>query len=140
MALPDELLRRLSVVEEALERAGKASQYALHGIYIYCDPSEEIGPNDIYEVEIFVVYDTAVPNAEEIAITAADKIGRRFEVKFKTVQTSGMGIQWQSVFLSSCVAISDIAFTFADTLSFQRYHLDHISLRQDPPGSVPEAG
>jgi hypothetical protein len=139
MALPDELLRRLSVVDETIEHAGKTSHYALHGIYIYCDPFEEIGPNDIYELEIFIVYDAAVQNAKGIAEMVADKIRRRFELKFKTVQTPGMGIQWTSVFLSNCVAISDITFTFADTLSFQRYQLDHISLRQDPQGSVPEA-
>jgi len=139
MALPDELLIRLSVVDETIERACKISHYALHGIYIYCDPFEEIGPKDIYEVEIFVVYDTAVQGAKEIAEEVADKIRHRFELKFKTVQTPGMGIQWTSVFLSSCAAMADTAFTFADTLSFQRYQLDHISLRQNPQGSVPEA-
>ncbi len=139
MALPDELVERLRPVKISIEDVGKASPYALHGIYIYYDPQDELGPEDIYEVEIFVLYDVEFENAKEAAEAAVDKIRRRFELKFRTEEVPGMGVRWKGVFLSKCEAVSDINFTFADTLSFQRYHLDHISLRQDPQGSVPEA-
>lgn len=138
-ALPDELAKRLGVVKISIEDVGKASPYAIHQIYIYYEPRGETAPTDIYEVQIFVVYDTEVEGAKSVAEAAAIKIQRRFELKYKAVETESLGVLWKDVFLSSCEAIPDTDFTFADMLSFEAYQLDHISLRQDPQGFIPEA-
>jgi hypothetical protein len=134
-ALPNELVERLRVVEDSIEDAGKANPYAIHGIYLFHDPLVELGPTENYEVQITVVYDTLVDDAQSIAEAAATKIKRRFEMKFQK-ETPGMGILWKGVYLSKCEAVADTEFTFAEMLDVQQFQLDHISLRGDPQAGL----
>lgn len=137
-SLPNELVERLRCVQGAIEDSGKGNPYAIHGIYIAHDPNDELKTDELYLVEIFVVYNTEIEGSNEIAERAADKIKRRFELKFKTAETVNAGIRWQSIELANCAAISDRHFTLADLLSFQVYRLDQISLRTTPQGDLPD--
>jgi len=135
-SFPNNLVERMRSVQGTLEDAGKGSPYAIHGIYLHHDPNDELPDDQIYEIEIFVVYNSEIEDAQQTAEAAAEKIRRRFELKFKTFPTEGIGLRWQSIELTNCEAMSDLDFTLADLLTFQIFRLDHVSLRQDPQGEI----
>lgn len=138
-ALPDELVERLRVVKGTLEDVGKANPFVLHGIYLDVDPKIELAPSETYELRIFVVYNTEVPDSESAAEMVVEKLKRRFALKYQTIETPDLGLQWSGIYLSSCEAVSDLEFTLADVLSFQQFQFEYLSLRQTPQATIPEA-
>ena len=136
-AFPDALVERLREVKSTIEDAIRPNPEALHGVYIYFDPASELPDDQPYEVDIFLVYDSEIPDADRAAQIAAEKIKRKFEKRFMTLSDQDRIITWRKIHLSECAAASDIEFTYADTLSFRLLHFDHLSLRQDPQTIVP---
>jgi hypothetical protein len=137
-ALPDELQSRLQVVEETIEKAGKTHPNAILGIYIYYEPDKELPKNELYIVDLRIVYahDDPDPLAREKAETAAQVIDTRFRKKFFTGD-NGIRPCWEKIELENCSALSDIDFTLFDVMSYTQLKLEHISLRQVPIGDLP---
>ena len=138
-SFPDELVERLRDAKVAIESAGKNNPYAIHGIYLYHEPLGEITSEDLYEIQIAVVYNTEIEGAEAAATDSASKIRARFESRFRTLNGATGIATWQKLHLTLCDAVADTEFTFSDTLSFQLLQLDYLSLRQDPQAHVPDA-
>jgi len=129
--LPDELQKRLKAVEDSIEAASKAHAASILGVFIYHDKDEELPEDELYIVDIRVVYDNEDPTAKEAATKAANAIDARFKRKFYTGD-SGFRPVWQSVELEHCSASSDIEFSLFEVMSYTLWRLEHISLRQDP--------
>jgi hypothetical protein len=134
-ALPDELQRRLDVVRDTIEKVGKAYPESIQGIYIYHDPDEELLEDQVYIVDIRVVYDHENLTARKEAEKAAVDIDARFKRKFYTGD-NGIRPVWKEVELEHCSAVSDVEFSLFDVMSYGLWRLEHISLRQDPPADT----
>jgi hypothetical protein len=134
--LPDELQKRLAVVEDVIEKAGKAHPESLLGIYIYHDTDEELSADQVYIVDIRVVYDHENPTGQKDADTAATAIDARFKRKFYTGD-NGIRPVWKEVELEQCLSMSDVEFSLFDVMSYMLWRLEHISLRQEPAADTP---
>jgi len=123
-AFPDALNAHLSLLRETLQKIGKKNPKAVVGFYIYYEPDEELtDPDEPYEIWLVVVFDHLVPDAEEYAKEAADRIRKRVESKFRT--SNG----WRGVELSSCDISSDDEFSLYHAMTFKSYPLEYLSLR-----------
>lgn len=133
--LPDELQRRLSVVEDTIEKASKANPSIL-GVFVYHEKDEELSEEEVYVLDIRVLYAHEDPTGKEAAIEAAGAIDTRFRRKFYTGD-NGFGPVWIGVELEHCSAMSDAEFTLFDVMAYRPWRLEHVSLRQEPMADTP---
>ncbi|MFY9852729.1 MAG: hypothetical protein WAK26_02480 [Terracidiphilus sp.] len=75
-----------------------------------------------------IVYSTLECGAKAKAELHAEKLRLSFERKFLK-----QGI-WHSIDLRACDAIADTEFSMLDILTYKQWRLEHLSLKQDPPG------
>lgn len=139
-AFPDEFERRLKIaklprrIEKVLNAAGKH----LIAVFFDVDGGEGLqrnGPDDIYRLGIYLLYDTSQnePDAEAAARSAADQIEKAFESAFQ-----GEDKLWSNIRLEYCDVVSDHAMSYRDSLMFKQWRLEHISLDDDPQQPVLE--
>ena len=127
-AFPDQLNDLLSKVDKTLEKVGKNAPHAIRAVYVEYEPENPVlEQGELYEVRIHIVFSTETPNAEKVALEAAERVSARFKQQF---MKDG---KWQRLELRDCRAIADTAFTYYDISKMKRYRLDHISLKQAPP-------
>lgn len=139
-AFPDEFERRLRKaklprrIEKALDTAGK------HVVAVFFDVdggenSQRDGPDDLYRLGIYLLYDTSQneSDAEAAARSAADALERDFESAFQSQDKA-----WKNIRLEYCDVIADQALSYKDSLVFKQWRLEHISLEDDPPQPVLE--
>lgn len=93
---------------------------------------DESGPA-LFELEIYVVYDSSQSDAETRAKQAADNITQKFEAKLNPGQQG-----WQDIELVSCEAVADEVLTWRQSLELKQWRLDYLSLQDDPKQEMPE--
>jgi hypothetical protein len=74
------------------------------------------------------VYSTHVSDDREKAEQEANKLRLSFEKEFLD-----QGL-WHSIDLRACEAVADTVFSVRDMYDYKQWRLEHLSLRQDPPG------
>lgn len=134
--LPDELQKRLLAVEDTIEKASKAHPTSILGVYVYHDRDEELSDEELYVLDIRVVYDSEDPTAKEAATKAANTIDTRFKRKFYTGD-NGIRPVWVGVELEHCSAMSDAEFSLFDAMAYTLWRLEYVSLRQEPMADTP---
>jgi hypothetical protein len=128
-AFPDDLNTRMEPMKKGLESVGKSGPNSILGIWIKYSPEDNHLSNDVpYELWIKIVYKSQVYQAKDKAEQEAIKLRSIFE---KKLLHDGV---WQSIDLRACEAVSDAAFTSLDISEHDQWRLEHLSLRQDPPG------
>ena len=138
-AFPDELVRRLRPVQGVFKEANRTNGNLIRGIFLDFDPRSELAQTsrEPYSLVVSIVYESESQEAEDAAKRVVEKLQRAFEQKFKVVDTQ-LGLQWHEIELQICAAVSDVEFTYLDSLSTFVYRLDEVSLRCDPRGVVPD--
>lgn len=139
-AFPDEFERRVKEakmprrIEKALDTAGK------HVVAVFFDVdggenSQRNGPDDLYRLGIYLLYDTGQneSDAEAAARSAADDIEKAFETAFQSQDKV-----WKNIRLEYCDVIADQAMSYKDSHLFKQWRLEHISLEDDPQQPVLE--
>jgi len=137
-AFPDEFERRLKEakmprrIEKALDTAGKHVVAVLFDIDGGED-SQRNGPDDLYRLGIYLLYDTSQneSDAEAAARSAADVIEKTFESAFQSQDNA-----WKNIQLEYCDVISDQAMSYADSRMLKQWRLEYISLEDDPQQPV----
>jgi hypothetical protein len=132
-AFPDVLNERLRAVKESFHKAAKKHGGSAIGIFMGFDPQRELDDaTEPYTLDISVVYDAKDAHASKSCLQFCEDLASIFESAY--CDANG---RWTGIELQSCEAISDIEFTYHDALSTPLYRLDHMSLSQDPQGSLP---
>lgn len=141
-AFPDEFDRRLRDVTGVGERLAKiftdlGSETV--AVFFDIDEGEEVhreGPDDPYELQITLLYDTSNDphKAKELATKAAIAITKVFEARcFKNED----GVKkWNWVELKGVDVIADVALSYANSQLLTKWNADYISLRANPPQPV----
>ncbi len=137
-AFPDEFERRLKEakmprrIEKALDTAGKHVVAVLFDIDGGED-SQRNGPDDLYRLGIYLLYDTSQNESDAEAATrsAADVIEKTFESAFQSQDNA-----WKNIQLEYCDVISDQAMSYADSRMLKQWRLEYISLEDDPQQPV----
>jgi hypothetical protein len=88
-------------------------------------------PSDTYALRIYIAYatDPDPGKAQAAAEEVRDKIETAFQQRlFEPTQ------QWKDIELCECITISEESLTYRQSTLFKQWHLEYISLREDPPG------
>jgi hypothetical protein len=88
-------------------------------------------PSDTYALRIYIAYatDPDPGRAQAAAEEVRDKIETAFRQRlFEPTQ------QWTDIELCECITISEESLTYRQSTLFKQWHLEYISLREDPPG------
>ena len=91
---------------------------------------ERKAPDDVYQLGINVLYDSAKdePTAAAVAKAAAHALEVLFSTAFYSEQAG-----WQNICLQYCDPMSDNAITVAQREMLKQWRLEHMSLQDDPP-------
>ncbi|MHA3318974.1 hypothetical protein [Legionella pneumophila] len=127
-ALPNNLVDRLKPVFDFIEANCKKQLSSILGIWIDYQPSEELEPDNPYELWLNIVYVTNEPNADKNANDLVNKIEEKFSKLMSKSEKLG------SVILSSCKAYSESEFTLEDLRNTVEYRFDYLSYRTTPEG------
>ncbi len=137
-AFPDQFVERLNknAFRDKLGKIMKSVGKHIRAIFFDVDQGEDIdrsGPDDIYKLGIVLVYATnqVTQEAEQAALAAQ----REIEIAFKNTFWNEK-CQWQFIELVDCMVISDEALSYAQSLYFREWRLEHISLRENPPQAM----
>lgn len=132
-AFSNEFERRLKLksaqVDKKIAKAVAAPSEHILAVFFDVDDTIEknqTDPNDVYQLEIILLYDGSEDEAYEETQKAADVITTAFENAFKKND------KWESIQLISCVPISDSAMTVADSRLLRQWRLDYMSLGDNP--------
>jgi hypothetical protein len=132
---PDVFEQRLSAkLRRKIAKALTPTKSALVCIFFDVDHSVERdrdGPDDCYELGIYLLYDADDTGAEKIARDASDKIETAFEQEFFEPAK-----RWQYIELLYCDVLSSRVITWAESRLFQQWRLDHLSLATDAEPSM----
>lgn len=124
-AFPDELIRRMQPIRKKLSSVDSAK---IVGIWMDYDPEDNNLPANVpYELSIKIVYSTLHFDAKTMAEEKAKSLRARFEKNFFAQGA------WHSIDLRVCEAVADTVFSARDLLTYKQWHLEHLSLREDPP-------
>ena len=137
-SFPDEFVRRINPVQEAIKNSAKKHGTDIEGIFIYFEPEAELASDagEIYEVYITAVYDSERPEAEPSALLFTQEVRQAFERRFKVLEAP-VGLLWSGIELVQCNIASDIEFTYKDVRTQYSYRLDDLSLRTIPQTQTP---
>lgn len=134
-AFPEEFESRLKTAKlhrkigKAMERSGQN----IIAIFFDVDQGEERfreGPDDMYELGVYLLYDTT-QNAIE-AHTIADQAAKEITAAFKTAFQAEGSRAWKQINLLYCEAMSDQAMTYAQSRLFKQWRLEYMSLEDTP--------
>lgn len=119
----------LKKIELILSAAGEH----IRGLLFDLDEGKNIerkAPDDVYQLGIDVLYDSAKdePAAAAVAKAAAHALEELFSTAFYSEQAG-----WQNICLQYCDPMSDNAITVAQREMLKQWRLEHISLQDDPP-------
>jgi hypothetical protein len=141
-AFPDEFDRRFGKETKMAERMAAAirpsNNYVVAVFFDLIDSDRQReGPFDTYELRVALMYasepDPAI--AEKAARSAAAAMEAAFQSRCM-VENGGARV-WQWIELVGAVQIiSDRALSYADAMSWTKWHADHISFREDPPAPI----
>jgi hypothetical protein len=100
----------------------------IHAVFFTVDDGEEtkrVTPEDTYTLDIYLLYNTGDDphKAAEAVAEACSKINHAFRSK---LLTEG---RWRLIELRDCVAMSDEAMTFRQSLRLKKWNVDYLSLR-----------
>ena len=113
-------------------RVGKKNSAAIWGIFIEYDQYREIDASrELYEIRVFIVYDSELPGAKEAAKETEETLFDKFKELFRVDGA------WRELEVSLCDALSDTEFTYYDAVRTNQYRLEHISFKQHPPVEPP---
>jgi hypothetical protein len=142
-AFADEFETRLKAKPARLDRKiakamDDAGEHVL-AVLFDVDGGEEVkrqGPEDVYQLSIVILYDSQKDESKAYAAAqkAADTIADTFEAALCT------GGVWRDIRLNSCDPVSDEAMTIAQSRSYKRWRLDHMSLEDEPQQVMLPAG
>jgi len=125
-AFPDDLNIRMEPIKKKLS---SADPDAIRGTWMLYEPEDNHLPDEVpYELWVKVVYSIEEYNARAKAEQHADTLRLSFEKKFFKE-----GV-WHSIDLRACEAVADNVFSVRDLCDYKQWRLEHLSLRQDPPG------
>jgi hypothetical protein len=130
LALPNSLVNRLKPVFDRMEEVGKKNSAGVLSFQLFYDPKEELPPEEEYELSLIIVYTTDDTNHEEMATAMAKDIKNKFSNLLEKTKKFG------TVYLRKCEAVSEMEFTLKDARETEKYALEHVSYRTDPPGST----
>jgi hypothetical protein len=104
----------------------------IRGLLFDLDEGKDIerkAPDDVYQLGINVLYDSAKDEstAAAVAKAAAHALEELFNTAFYSEQAS-----WQNIFLQYCDPMSDNAITVAQREMLKQWRLEHMSLQDDP--------
>lgn len=105
----------------------------IRGLLFDLDEGKDIerkAPDDVYQLGINVLYDSAKDEstAAAVAKAAAHALEELFSTAFYSEQAS-----WQNICLQYCDPISDNAITVSQREMLKQWRLEHMSLQDDPP-------
>jgi hypothetical protein len=137
-AFPDAFENRLKENRLQEKLVGILKPLGEHIVALFFDVDDgrdevRTDPTDTYALRIYVAYatDPDPRKAQAAAVEVRDKIETAFRQKlFEPTQ------QWRYIELCECVAISDESLTYRQSTLFKQWHLEYISLREDPPGPI----
>lgn len=129
-ALPNSLVERLREVFSYIEKKGKKNSSGILSFRLSYDPEDELPPETAYELWLSIVY---ITDKDEYCIMA-ERIAQSLKAEFPKLleNTAGYG----DVTLRLCKAVSETEFTLSDMRGTVEYHLEHLSYRTEPSGSV----
>ena len=128
-AFPNAFENRLDKLKNKIAKILGKPSISQHLIGVFFDLGEDRGKEleegEDYCLRIILVYDAQEggPEARRSAEDAAEKIRQAFH------NHSPNGI-----ILDQCEALADTEFTLADIRKVDRWRLEYLSLREDPPG------
>jgi hypothetical protein len=129
-ALPNSLVERLREVFKYIEKEGKKNSDGILSFRLSYDPIHELSPEGVYELWLSIVYITDKDEYESMARKLAEGLKAEFPNLLVKTKESG------KVDLQRCEAVSEMEFTFRDIRDTVEYHLEHLSYRTEPPGSL----
>lgn len=129
-ALPNSLVDRLREVFKYIEKEGKKNSDGILSFRLSYDPTDELSPEEVYELWLSIVYITDKDEYESMAVKLAEGLKAEFPNLLVKTKESG------KVDLRRCEAVSETEFTFRDIRDTVEYHLEHLSYRTEPPGSL----
>ena len=125
-AFPDDLDSRMKPIKKKLR---SMDSKAIFGIWMKYEPEDNrLSDETPYELWVKLVYSTHVSDDREKAEQEANKLRLSFEKEFLD-----QGL-WDSIDLRACEAVADTVFSVRDMYDYKQWRLEHLSLRQDPPG------
>lgn len=136
-AFPDEFEQRLTThkLDRKIADAGKKLGSDIAAIY-FDIANEEAGPDDIYLLDIVILYQTAddAGRARASAESLKDKIQNAFKAKL----FNESGQDWQDIELRFVDVVSDEALTYRQSQLLKPWRLEYISLGSDPQQPISE--
>jgi hypothetical protein len=129
-ALPNSLVERLREVFKYIEKEGKKNSDGILSFRLSYDPIYELPPDQKYELWLSIVYITDKDEYEPMAVKLAADLKAEFPNLLAKTEESG------KVDLRECQAVSEMEFTLWDMRDTEEYHLEHLSYRTEPPGSL----
>jgi len=135
-AFPDEFDRRLgdSGLHDRLGRILKRLGAPVSAIYFDLDKGEDrtrMGPEDVYELGIYLLHDADSEPGRKAATDAAADIADAFRAKCR----SKAGV-WHDIELIFCEPVADEAMTIAAARLLKVWNVEHLSLRDDGPNAM----
>jgi hypothetical protein len=125
-AFPDDLNSRMKPIKKKLR---SVDSEAIFGIWMKYEPEDNcLSDETPYELWVKLVYSTHIFDGREKAEQEAIKLRLSFEKKF-----FDQGL-WHSIDLRVCEAVADTVFSIRDMYDYKQWRLEHLSLKQDPPG------
>ena len=130
-AFPDDLDGRMKPIKDKLRSVDKDAVRAIIGTWVRYEPEVNHLSDDVpYELWVKIVYSTEEYDAQSKAERHANKLRSSFEKNFFN-RDEGV---WHSIDLRACEAVADNVFSVRDLCDYKQWRLEHLSLRQDPPG------
>lgn len=115
-----------------IEKSMTVSGSCIRAILFDLDKGELIERlnTDVYELGIYVLYDSSKPNAHQEAEQIAESLTNDFELAFQKQNN------WQGIRLEFCDPISDAVMTVAAQQNLKQWKLEHLSLSEDGVGTM----
>lgn len=123
---------RKDTLPNRIERSLNESGNSVRAILFDLDKGEliERSSDDIYELGIYVLYDSSKLNAHQEAELIAESLANNFEQAFQKQDN------WQGIRLEFCESISDAVMTVAIQQNLKQWKLEHLSLSEDGIGTM----
>jgi hypothetical protein len=128
-SFPDEFDKRLThdarKTYEKFVRIFKRHSNSLVAVYFDVDEEERRGPEDVYALSIYLVYNVEKDGGKNAATSAAAEIKQVFQEEFLATG------KWLNIELIHCDPVAESALSIWSARYFKKWHLDHLSLRDD---------
>ena len=125
-SFPDDLDRRMQPIKKKLS---SADPKAIIGTWMRYEPeNNRLSQAEPYELWVNIVYSTLEYGAKAKAENHANELRVNFEKNFREED------QWHLIYLRACEAIADTVFSVRHMNDYKQWRLEHLSLKQDPPG------